>query len=74
MKNITISIPDDVASWVRTRIGKNDADISEMLTLWIREKMKTERDYQSAMQTFLEKLPRNLSNGSAYPSRESLYQ
>jgi hypothetical protein len=73
MRNVTISISDDIARWARVWAAEHDTSLSAMISQTLTEKMEKESHYQTAMEGFLAKEPRPLSGGKEYPSRESLY-
>jgi len=74
MKNVTITLEDDVAKWARVWAAKNDKSLSRMLGDELKEKMLREENYQRAMEQFFSKTPRPLKGpGESYPTRESLY-
>ena len=74
MKNITVSMPEDLARWARVWAAENETSVSGLLSQLLQEKRERESRYQSAYQEFLAEKPVLLSDGSAYPSRESLYE
>ena len=74
MKNVTLSIPDEVARWARVWAAEHDTSVSKMLSDLLRERMETAKNYQSAMATFLARAPIELKKGEGYPSRDTLYE
>ncbi len=74
MKNITLSIPDDIARWARVWAAEHDTSVSKMLSGFLEEKMNEEVIYKKAMTSFLAKEPVPLRNNKdPLPSREDLY-
>jgi len=73
MRNVTISLTDELVRWARVWAAEHDTSISAMLSQILKEKMEKESRYQAAMNDFLSMEVRKLSDGRAYPSRESLY-
>jgi hypothetical protein len=73
MKNVTVSISDDLAQWIRVWAAEHDSSISAMLSDTLREIRERERRYASAMESFFAAEPRNASDGAAYPDRDSLH-
>jgi ferric-dicitrate binding protein FerR (iron transport regulator) len=53
MKNITITMEDDVAEWVRIEAAKRNASISRLIGEWVAEKMRHEDAYEQAMRASL---------------------
>jgi hypothetical protein len=75
MKNVTVSLDDEVAHWVRVWAAKQNTSISQLLGSLLRRRMHEENGYQAAMQQFLARTPKALKPKSErYPSRESLYE
>lgn len=75
MKNVTITVEDDVVRWAKVWAAQHDTSLSRMLGEELRKKMLTERNYELAMQRFLSKSPSNLNTGgTSYSDRDSLYE
>ena len=74
MKKITVSMSEDLARWARGWAAENETSVSGLLSQLLQEKRERESRYQTAYQEFLAERPVALSDGSAYPSRESLYE
>ncbi len=53
MKNITITMEEDVAEWVRIEAAKRNASISRLIGEWVAEKMRHEDAYEQAMRASL---------------------
>jgi len=73
MRNVTVSLTDELVRWARVWAAEHDTSISAMLSQILKDMMEKEVRYQSSMNDFLSMEARELSGGSAYPSRESLY-
>ncbi len=73
MKNVTVTLDEEVARWARITAAKRDTSVSRLLGELLREKMLRERNYQRAMREYLAEKPRNLSGGAKYPKRDELY-
>lgn len=74
MRNVTVSLDDEVAQWVRVWAAKQNTSISQLLSSLLRTRMQEENGYQAAMQQFIARTPKALkAQGERYPSRESLY-
>ena len=75
MKNVTVSLPEEVARWSRVWAAEHDTSVSQMLGLFLKEKMDSEKQYSQAMHSFLNREPVMLKEESGlYPSRESLHE
>lgn len=73
MRNVTISIPDDLARWARVWAAEHDSSVSAMLSDMLQELRDRESRYASAMQCFFAADAADLSGGTAYPERAGLY-
>lgn len=74
MKNVTITLDEEVARWARIRAAELDTSVSRMLGELLREQMARQVTYQTEMQQYLVREARPLSEaGSAYPSRVDLH-
>ncbi|HKK17558.1 MAG TPA: hypothetical protein VJ952_02660 [Opitutales bacterium] len=75
MKNVTITVDEDVARWAKVWAAKHDTSVSKMLGGELREKMERERSYDRSMKRYFAKPARPLKSQKArYPKRESLYE
>ncbi len=74
MKNVTITLEEEVARWARVRAAEQDISVSRMLSNLLREQMAREARYQTEMTQYLLREPRPISTpGSPYPSRDALH-
>ena len=73
MKNVTITLTEEVARWARIWAARHDMSLSRFLGEMLRRKMAEEQGYEQAQQQFLSRPPSRLSNGDTYPSREALH-
>jgi hypothetical protein len=53
MKNITITMEDGVADWVRVEAAKRNASISRLIGEWVGEEMRRQDAYEQAMRAAL---------------------
>ena len=53
MKNVTITMDDAVAEWVRVEAAKRGSSVSRLLGEWLAEKMRQEDAYAQAMREAL---------------------
>jgi hypothetical protein len=74
MKNITISMPEDLARKVRVLAAKADTSMSQYLCQLAAEKAQAKSSYQASMERFLARKRGGIrTSGGPLPSRESLY-
>lgn len=76
MKNITISLEDALAKWVRIFAAQHELSISKMIANLLREKMLGGSSYEKAKNDFLKKPAKTLRSSvkQAYPKRSELYE
>ena len=71
MKNITISMPDDLARKVRVMAAEADTSMSQFLCRLVEERAVAEADYRAAMERYLGRGSRTLRDPSRpLPDRE----
>lgn len=75
MKNVTITVDEEVLKWAKVWAARHETSISRMLGEELRRKMLLETQYDRARRRFQARVPRPLKPaGSSYPSRDSLYE
>lgn len=74
MKNVTVTLEDDVARWARIRAAELDVSLSRMLGELLREQMARQLTYQTEMRQYLIREPRPISSATtSYPTRDELH-
>jgi plasmid stability protein len=73
MKNLTITVDEDVARWAKVFAARHDTSVSKIVGELLREKMRQEEGYRSAMERYLSRPPTALKASGRYPKREELY-
>jgi len=75
MKNVTITLDEDVARWARIRAAEKNTSVSRLVGNLLKENMREEADYALAMEQYLAMQPVALKQtGEHYPSREKLHE
>ena len=75
MKNVTVTLDDDVLRWAKVWAAQHETSVSRMLGEELRRKMLSEEQYERARRRFQAKSPKSLKpEGAPYPSRDSLYE
>ena len=72
MKNVTITLEEDVAQWARVFAAKNNTSVSQLLGQILKEKMVQENDYEAAMNRYLSR-KHTVRSKIHHPKREELY-
>ncbi|GAB4247460.1 MAG: hypothetical protein Kow00129_07960 [Thermoleophilia bacterium] len=74
MKNVTISMDEDLLRWTRVEAAKQDVSVSRLISEMLAQRREAERGYESAMEDFLSRRPRRLGSGGRLPRREEIYE
>ncbi|TAM45907.1 MAG: CopG family transcriptional regulator [Gammaproteobacteria bacterium] len=73
MKNVTITLDEKVAQWVRIWAAKHHSSVSRLVGELLEQRMREERGYETAMKQFLAARPVPLKSGGRYPARDELH-
>jgi tetrahydromethanopterin S-methyltransferase subunit B len=74
MKNVTVTLEEEVALWVRVRAAEQNQSVSRYLGDMLRKQMTEENTYEEAMDRFLSRKPSRITDSDSYPARETLYE
>jgi hypothetical protein len=55
LRNVTITLEEEVARWARVEAAREDTSVSQMLAGILRAQMKKNREYDTAMRRALRK-------------------
>jgi len=72
LRNITITLEEDVASWARIQAATNDLSVSRFLANLLKERMKENAEYNAAKRRALARKPFPKSDGR-YLTREEVH-
>jgi len=74
MKNITITLDEDTAAWVRVQAAERNTSVSRLVGEMLRGQMAEARAYDEAMERFLARPPVRLKRrGTDYPTRDAVH-
>ena len=74
MKNITITLPEEVARWLRVKAAENERSVSKWLAELLEGMQRQEDEYELAMKRALSVKPRKMEwVDGRKPTREELY-
>ena len=74
MKNITITLPDKVARWLRVKAAENERSVSKWLAELLEGMQRQEDEYEVAMKRALSVKPRKMEwVDGRKPTREELH-
>jgi hypothetical protein len=74
MKNVTITLDEEVARWARIKAARENTSVSRLVGEMLQEKMAHEAGYDAAMQRYFSIAPSPLRKSGKYPSREALHE
>jgi len=74
MKNVTVTLREEVAQWARIHAARENKSVSRLLGEILHERMLQEEDYDRALQQYLAVKPVALKKSGAYPRRASLHE
>ena len=60
MKNVTITLPEDLARWLRVKAAEDDRSVSRWIVDLLERMRRREDDYQVAMKRYLAMKPRKI--------------
>ena len=72
LRNITITLEEQVARWARLEAARRDMSVSRLLAGILKDHMREKNGYESAMRRALARKP-FLKTGGRYLSREEVH-
>lgn len=73
MKNVTITLDEEVAGWARVWAARRNMSVSRVVGDLLKRLMLEEEGYEAAQKQFLARKPVPLKRKGRYPKREDLY-
>ncbi|MGH9621628.1 MAG: CopG family transcriptional regulator [Bryobacteraceae bacterium] len=73
LRNVTITLEEPVARWARIEAAKGDTSVSRLLAGILKEHMREENTYESAMRRALARKP-FLKTDGRYLSRDEAHE
>ena len=74
MKNVTITLEEKTAAWVRVSAAREDKSVSRYIAEMLEKRMRESRDYANAMRRFLDRQPSRINETKArLPKRDELH-
>jgi hypothetical protein len=74
MKNVTITLDEEVLRWAKVTAAQQDTSVSRMLGEELRRKMLTEKQYERGKRRYQARQVKALkAPEESYPTRDSLY-
>ena len=72
LRNVTVTLEEDVAQWARIEAARRDTSVSRLLGALLKERMEAQDDYEKAMRRALGRKPFLPSKGR-YLTREEVH-
>jgi hypothetical protein len=72
LRNVTVTLEEDVARWARIEAARRDTSVSQLLGALLKERMSAQEGYDKAMRRALARKPFLRSNGR-YLTREEAH-
>lgn len=73
MKNITITLDEETAAWIRVHAAEENKSVSRLVGEILQSRMRDRREYQRAMRRYLSKPPFDLTGEpEKYAGRDDL--
>ncbi len=73
MKNITITLDDETAAWLRAEAGRRSLSVSRLVGELLRERNQELQAYERAMHDYFSRRPVLVELDQPLPKREELY-
>jgi hypothetical protein len=73
LRNVTVTLEEDVAKWARIEAARNDTSVSRLLAEMLRERMAEESNYDAAKRRAMARQPFTKSDGR-YLTREEVHE
>lgn len=75
MKNVTITVEEDVARWARVWAAEHGTSVSRLLGETLKAKMQNEQGYSRAQAAYFSREAKPLKGTKQnYPKREAIYE
>ena len=75
MKNVTISLPDELAHRAKVFAAEHNTSVSKYVGRLLSERLEAEQGYGQAMSQWRARKPILLNEaGAKYPARDTLYE
>ena len=74
-RNVTITLEEDVARWLRVRAAERDTSMARLVGDMLKDQMKDEDSYEAAMRAHfaIVKPMKRRNPGERFPTRDELY-
>jgi len=73
MRNITITVKEEVARWARISAAREDTSLSRMVGQILEERMLQKRGYQRAKRQYFSTSIASPKTAGGYPTRDQIH-
>lgn len=73
MKNVTVSMKEEVARWARIEAARQGRSMSRLIGELVEAHMSESEAYETHMREYLARDAAPIGDGAPYPKREELY-
>lgn len=75
MRNVTITLDEETAKWVRIEAARHDTSVSRWVGQMLEERRRNSHDYERAQSSYLQRRSTPLKQaGATLPTRDELHQ
>lgn len=72
LRNVTVTLEENIARWARLEAARQDTSVSRLLAGILKERMREKDGYEAAMRRALSRKP-FLKTDGRYPTREEAH-
>jgi hypothetical protein len=73
MRNVTITLEEEVARWARVKAAELDTSVSRLVGEMLKQQMAAEKRYETARRRYLSRRAAPISS-APYPRRDGLHE
>jgi len=73
MKNVTVTMPEEVARWARIHAARQGKSVSRMIGELVERLMEEDEAYEATMQRYLSRERGALGGAQGYPTRDAIH-
>jgi len=75
MKNVTVTLDEQIISWARVQAAEHGVSLSRFIAELLHDQMRHSRNYEAAYRKWRAEKPLELKGpAKPYPKREELYE
>jgi hypothetical protein len=74
LRNVTITVEEDVARWARVKAAEKDTSLARLVGEMLRRAMNEDRSYEEARRAHFAQRPLKLRKRGTYPRRDEIHE